>query len=195
MGTAIVSRIGCREVVASPLRTEFPGALHHVMPRGNERWGIVRDDADRERRLHWPQRTIDTSGCSGHSRAIRRRRGEPAPGSFAPGATIRRRHPLRRPSARCGSVPLRSLAWLYTYCGLSPRATVSPSTSGCGGDLPWRGSSRWCQRTSSVTAAAGRADGAATTPAGPSPPIWLEPASGTPRPPWSGLWDTARQAA
>ena len=29
-----------------PLRIEFPGALYHVMSRGNERRRIVRDDVD-----------------------------------------------------------------------------------------------------------------------------------------------------
>ena len=39
-----------------PLRIDFPGALHHVMSRGNERQPIVRDDADRQRRLDWLRR-------------------------------------------------------------------------------------------------------------------------------------------
>lgn len=33
--------------MARPLRIEFPGALHHVSSRGNERRPIVRDDVDR----------------------------------------------------------------------------------------------------------------------------------------------------
>jgi putative transposase len=37
--------------MARPLRIEFAGAIYHVMSRGNERGAIVRDDADRERRL------------------------------------------------------------------------------------------------------------------------------------------------
>ncbi len=34
--------------MARPLRIEFPGALYHVIARGNERKPIVRDDGDRE---------------------------------------------------------------------------------------------------------------------------------------------------
>ena len=39
--------------MARPLRIEFAGALYHVMSRGNERKPMVRDDADREKRLDW----------------------------------------------------------------------------------------------------------------------------------------------
>jgi REP element-mobilizing transposase RayT len=46
--------------MARPLRIEFAGALYHVMSRGNERKAIVRDDADRQRRLDWLQRTVET---------------------------------------------------------------------------------------------------------------------------------------
>lgn len=46
--------------MARPLRIEFAGALYHVMSRGNERRRIVRDDADRSRRLDWLQRTVET---------------------------------------------------------------------------------------------------------------------------------------
>ena len=35
--------------MARPLRIQFPGALYHVISRGNERKAIVRDDADRIR--------------------------------------------------------------------------------------------------------------------------------------------------
>ncbi len=34
--------------MARPLRIEFPGALYHVIVRGNERKAVFRDDADRE---------------------------------------------------------------------------------------------------------------------------------------------------
>jgi hypothetical protein len=43
--------------MARPLRIEYPGAHYHVMSRGNERRPIVRDDADREKRLDWLRRT------------------------------------------------------------------------------------------------------------------------------------------
>ncbi|MEA2102454.1 MAG: hypothetical protein U9P80_07755, partial [Thermodesulfobacteriota bacterium] len=34
-----------------PLRIEYPGALYHVISRGNERKSIFRDDSDRGRFL------------------------------------------------------------------------------------------------------------------------------------------------
>ncbi len=46
--------------MARPLRVELAGGLCHVMSRGNERRPIVRDDADRQRRLDWLQRTVET---------------------------------------------------------------------------------------------------------------------------------------
>ena len=48
--------------MARPLRIEYPGALYHVMSRGNERRPIVRDDADRQKRLDWLRRTVQTYG-------------------------------------------------------------------------------------------------------------------------------------
>jgi hypothetical protein len=45
--------------MARPLRIEFPGALYHVISRGNERQDIVRDDTDREKRLDWLRRTVE----------------------------------------------------------------------------------------------------------------------------------------
>ncbi len=48
--------------MARPLRIEMAGALYHVMSRGNERRAIVRDDADRQRRLDWLQRAVETYG-------------------------------------------------------------------------------------------------------------------------------------
>lgn len=52
--------------MARPLRVDFPGALHHVMSRGNERRPMVRDDADRQRRLDWLRRTVETYGWRLH---------------------------------------------------------------------------------------------------------------------------------
>jgi len=46
--------------MARPLRIEFADALYHVMSRGNEQKAIVRDDADRTRRLEWLARTVQT---------------------------------------------------------------------------------------------------------------------------------------
>jgi len=53
--------------MARPLRIEFPGALYHVMSRGNERRAIVRDDADRLKRLDWLRRTVETYGWRLHA--------------------------------------------------------------------------------------------------------------------------------
>jgi putative transposase len=53
--------------MARPLRIEFPGALYHVMSRGNDRQPIVRDDADRQRRLDWLRRTVETYGWRLHA--------------------------------------------------------------------------------------------------------------------------------
>ena len=46
--------------MARPLRIEHPGALHHVISRGNEQRPIVRDDGDRSKRLEWLRRTVET---------------------------------------------------------------------------------------------------------------------------------------
>jgi len=53
--------------MARPLRIEFAGALYHVISRGNERRDIVRDDADRARRLDWLRRTVEIYGWRLHA--------------------------------------------------------------------------------------------------------------------------------
>jgi len=53
--------------MARPLRIEFPGALYHVMSRGNERRAIVRDDDDCRKRLDWLRRTAETYGWRLHA--------------------------------------------------------------------------------------------------------------------------------
>ena len=53
--------------MARSLRIEFEGALYHVTSRGNERRRIVRDDADRIRRLEWRRRTVETYGWHLHA--------------------------------------------------------------------------------------------------------------------------------
>jgi len=53
--------------MARPLRIEFAGALYHVISRGNERKPIVRDDVDREKRLDWLRRTVETYGWRLHA--------------------------------------------------------------------------------------------------------------------------------
>jgi REP element-mobilizing transposase RayT len=56
--------------MARPLRIQFPGALYHVISRGNERKPMVRDDADRQRRLDWLRRTVETYGWRLHAFAL-----------------------------------------------------------------------------------------------------------------------------
>jgi len=53
--------------MARPLCIELPGAIYHAMSRGNERGLIVRDDADRQRRLDWLRRTVQTYGWRLHA--------------------------------------------------------------------------------------------------------------------------------
>jgi len=53
--------------MARPLRIEFPGALYHVMSRGNERRAIMRDDVDRQKRIQWLRRTVETCGWRLHA--------------------------------------------------------------------------------------------------------------------------------
>ena len=48
--------------LARPLRIQFPGAVYHVISRGNERKPIVRDDDDRENRADWLQCAVETYG-------------------------------------------------------------------------------------------------------------------------------------
>jgi REP element-mobilizing transposase RayT len=53
--------------MARPLRIEFAGALYHVVSRGNEQQAIVRDDADRAKRIDWLRRTVETYGWHLHA--------------------------------------------------------------------------------------------------------------------------------
>ena len=53
--------------MARPLRIEFPGALYHVMSRGNEKRPIVRDDVDRQKRVDWIRRAVETYGWRLHA--------------------------------------------------------------------------------------------------------------------------------
>ena len=58
--------------MARPLRIEFPGALYHVMSRGNERKPIARDERDRQKRLDWLRRTVETYGWRLHAFVLMR---------------------------------------------------------------------------------------------------------------------------
>ena len=53
--------------MARPFRIEFPGALHHVISRGDNRRRIVWDDADRRRRLDWLARVVGQHGWKLHA--------------------------------------------------------------------------------------------------------------------------------
>jgi REP element-mobilizing transposase RayT len=53
--------------MARPLRIEYAGALYHVISRGNEQRPIVTDDVDRQRRLDWLRRTVETYGWRLHA--------------------------------------------------------------------------------------------------------------------------------
>ena len=48
--------------MARPLRIQFPGAVYHVISRGNKREPIVRDDDDREKRVDGLQCAVETYG-------------------------------------------------------------------------------------------------------------------------------------
>ena len=50
-----------------PLPIEYAGAIYHVMSRGNAGADIVRDERDREQRLHWLARTVDQHGWRLHA--------------------------------------------------------------------------------------------------------------------------------
>jgi putative transposase len=56
--------------MARPLRIQFPGALYHVMSRGNEKQAIVRDDIDRAKRVDWLRRTVEIYGWRLHAFAL-----------------------------------------------------------------------------------------------------------------------------
>ena len=53
--------------MARPLRIEYPGAIYHVVSRGNQRQRIGADDRDRERRLEWLRRVVEEHGWRLHA--------------------------------------------------------------------------------------------------------------------------------
>ena len=61
--------VGYTSAMARPLRIQFSGALYHVISRGNARGRIVLDEADREKRLDWLRRTVETYGWHLHAYA------------------------------------------------------------------------------------------------------------------------------
>ena len=58
--------------MARALRIEFAGAVYHVTSRGNAKQDIVRDDAEREKRLDWLRRTVETYHWRLHAFALMR---------------------------------------------------------------------------------------------------------------------------
>ena len=50
------------QLMARPLRIEFPGAIYHVMSRGNARRRIFHDDRDHERLLEGLEQTVRRCG-------------------------------------------------------------------------------------------------------------------------------------
>ena len=53
--------------MARPLRIEYPGAVYHVMSRGNARQGIVADDRDRLQFLSLLAHVVDRYGWLCHA--------------------------------------------------------------------------------------------------------------------------------
>jgi REP element-mobilizing transposase RayT len=53
--------------MARPIRVEFPGAVYHVMARGNERREVFRDDQDRKRFLETLAETVRQFGLRLHA--------------------------------------------------------------------------------------------------------------------------------
>ena len=56
--------------MARPLRIEYPGAMYHVMARGNQGQAIFRDDADRKRFLETLAEVCDKTGWRIHAYAL-----------------------------------------------------------------------------------------------------------------------------
>ena len=49
--------------MARPLRTEFTGAIYHVMSRGNARQVVFRDERDYQRMVDGLEQTVTRFGC------------------------------------------------------------------------------------------------------------------------------------
>ena len=134
--------------MARPLRMEYPGAHHHVTSRGNKRRPIVRDDADREKRLDWLRRTVETYGWRLHVLVLMDNHDHlimetPQPNLFTPTAVSQRSlHPLyppesstRRLRGTTGAVSLEQLPRLpqstenLRILPVRPRALGGSSTN------------------------------------------------------------------
>ena len=55
--------------MARPLRIEFPGAIYHVMSRGNARQTVFRDDSDYQRLINGLE-TVEAESGTGPLLAI-----------------------------------------------------------------------------------------------------------------------------
>ena len=55
------------DIMARPIRVEFPDAVYHVTARGNERQPIVREDPDRERFLETLEQMVQRFGVAIHA--------------------------------------------------------------------------------------------------------------------------------
>ncbi|MFH1405400.1 MAG: transposase [Patescibacteria group bacterium] len=53
--------------MARPLRVEYPGALYHVISRGNGYQDIYRNDNDREKFLHWIANAVEIHNIICHA--------------------------------------------------------------------------------------------------------------------------------
>ncbi len=53
--------------MARPLRIEYPGAIYHVLSRGDRREAIVRNEADRSLFLEFLERTCKKTGWEVHA--------------------------------------------------------------------------------------------------------------------------------
>lgn len=53
--------------MARPLRVEYPGALYHVIARGNAKQAIFLDDKDRQKFLYWLKKAVETHNIVCHA--------------------------------------------------------------------------------------------------------------------------------
>ena len=118
--------------MARPLRIEYPGACYHVMSRGNQRRAIVRDDADRHKRLDWLRRTVETYDWRLHAFVLIGRRGH----------RLDERTPLGRRLASGRGLSGAPLLWVPVQ-----------GRGRCVGRLQcrWRRASDWPRRSRSFT--------------------------------------------
>lgn len=92
--------------MARSLRIEYAGAHYHVMSRDNERRPIVRDDADRKKRLDWLRRTAETYGWRLHAFVLWIR------ASRNPGIGV-----ALRPRGPSGAAPTDLASRIFTFVG------------------------------------------------------------------------------